>query len=59
MDSYLSLAIIIIILTLGLIAYVVYKESGWVLVKKHNADEDTHEERERERHRREHHNDRH
>ena len=34
MDAYVSLAIIIVILLVGLIVFVVYKESGWKLVKE-------------------------
>ena len=34
MDAYVSLAIIIVVLLVGLIAFVVYKESGWKLVKE-------------------------
>jgi hypothetical protein len=48
MDAYVFLALVIIILLLGLMLFVVYKESGWEFVKKHQE----HEERERrERHR--------
>jgi hypothetical protein len=34
MDAYVTLGLIIVVLLLGLIAFVVYKESGWVLVKE-------------------------
>jgi len=43
MDAYVFLALVIIILLLGLMLFVVYKESGWEFVKKHRE----HEERER------------
>ena len=61
MDTYVTLALIIVFLLLCLIGFVYYKESGWKLVKKdehrhgghgpHGHRE--HEERERERERRE------
>ena len=58
MDAYVSLAIIIVVLLVGLIAFVVYKESGWKLVKEDEKKDYGHrghdyEERERERWRRE------
>lgn len=34
MDAYVFLALVIIILLLGLLVFVVYKESGWEFVKK-------------------------
>ena len=50
MDAYVFLALVIIILLLGLLIFVVYKESGWKFVKK-----DEHREHrghsEKERHR--------
>ena len=53
MDTYVSLALIIVFLLICLIAFVVYKESGWKLVKKyergHGHPRYNHEERERER----------
>jgi hypothetical protein len=50
MDAYVFLALVIIILLLGLLIFVVYKESGWKFVKK---DEREHRGRysESERHR--------
>jgi len=50
MDAYFTLGLIIVLLLLGLIAFVVYKESGWVLVKeedlkKAHGHEHGHEER--------------
>jgi len=34
MDAYVTLGLIIVVLLVGLIAFVVYKESGWVFVKE-------------------------
>ena len=34
MDTYVTLGLIIVVLLLALIAFVVYKESGWVFVKE-------------------------
>ena len=53
MDAYVSLGLIIVVLLVGLIAFVVYKESGWVLVKeedlkKGHGNGNDHEERWRE-----------
>jgi len=51
MDAYVTLGLIIVVLLIGLIAFVVYKESGWKLVKEdehkgHEHDERWHRERE-------------
>ena len=50
MDAYVTLGLIIVVLLVGLIAFVVYKESGWVFVKeedlkKGHGHEHAHEER--------------
>ena len=51
MDAYVFLALVIIILLLGLLTFVVYKESGWEFVKKDERRRDRHEEKEKERQR--------
>jgi hypothetical protein len=48
MDAYVFLALVIIILLLGLMLFVVYKESGWKFVKE---DEHRGHHSEREKHR--------
>jgi hypothetical protein len=51
MDAYVFLALVIIILLLGLMLFVVYKESGWKFVKEdeHRGHRGHHSERERHR----------
>jgi hypothetical protein len=47
MDAYVFLALVIIILLLGLLVFVVYKESGWEFVKKDERRERRHSEKDR------------
>ena len=56
MDTYVTLGLIIVVLLRALIAFVVYKESGWVFVKEEDlkkAHEHGHGHRHEERWRRE------
>jgi len=49
MDAYVFLALVIIILLLGLLVFVVYKESGWEFVKKDERERRGHTEKDRHR----------
>lgn len=51
MDAYVFLALVIIILLLGLVVFVVYKESGWKFVKEDERRGHRGHHSERERHR--------
>jgi hypothetical protein len=51
MDAYVFLALVIIILLLGLLIFVVYKESGWKFVKEDERREHRGKYSESERHR--------
>lgn len=51
MDAYVFLALVIIILLLGLLVFVVYKESGWEFVKKDERREHHERYSEKDRHR--------